>query len=86
MITKFNVGELRRIVTESQNEFKPIREKLIQSYQGYKTDGIVDVREQRNIDNQFRFVSELLGVADMIDTVYANRQSDEIYEILTNKK
>ena len=24
MITKFNVGELRRIVTESQNEFKPI--------------------------------------------------------------
>jgi len=69
-----------------QNEFKPIREKLIQSYQGYKTDGIVDVREQRNIDGQFRFVSELLGVADMIDTVYANKQSDEIYEILTNKK
>ena len=24
MITKFNVGELRRLVKESQNEFKPI--------------------------------------------------------------
>lgn len=66
-------------------EFKPVREKLIQSYTQYKGDG-VDAREQRNIDNQFKFVSELLGVADMIDSTYAEKQSTEIYDILTNKK
>ncbi|MDD3457900.1 MAG: hypothetical protein PHO74_00225 [Weeksellaceae bacterium] len=69
-----------------RSEFEPIREKLIESYLNFREDGLVDVREQRNIDNQFRFVSELLGVADMIDTAYAEKQSNELVEILTNKK
>ena len=68
-----------------KTEFEPQREKLIQTYQKFKTDGSIDSREQRNVDNQLRFVSELLGIADMIDSVYAERQSDEIFEILTKK-
>lgn len=68
-----------------KKEFEPIRKKLIKSYQSYKTDGLLDTREQRNIDNQFRFVSELLGVADMIDTVYAEKESNELLDILTQK-
>ncbi len=69
-----------------QSEFKPVRDKLIQSYQQYNKDGNVDVREQNNIDGQFKFVSELLGIADLIDTTYAEKETNELYKILTNEK
>lgn len=79
-------GQKDKALDLFREEFDPVREKLIQSYQTFKQDGDIDVREQRNIDNQFKFVSELLGVADMIDSTYAEKQSDELYNILTNKK
>lgn len=67
-------------------EFKPVRDKLIESYQQFNRDGNVDVREQNNIDGQFKFVSELLGIADMIDSTYAERETNELYNILTSEK
>ena len=67
-------------------EFKPVRDKLIQSYQQYNKDGNMDVREQNNIDGQFKFVSELLGIAELIDTTYAKKETEELYKILTNEK
>ena len=69
-----------------QKEFKPVRDKLIQSYQTYNKDGNLDVREQNNIDGQFRFVSEFLGIAELIDTTYAKKETNELYNILTNEK
>lgn len=66
-----------------KNEFTPIREKFIQAYQTYASDGDIDTREQRNVESQLRFVSELLTIADMIDSTYAEQQNDEIYRILT---
>src|SRR5690606_15321744 len=68
-----------------RQEYNPVREKLIQSYQEFNRDGNMDIREQNNIDGQFRFISELLGIADMIDTVYAENESRELYQILTNE-
>lgn len=68
-----------------KKEYQPIRKKLVDSYQVYNKDGNMNVREQRNIDGQFRFISELLGIADMIDTVYAENESRELYQILTNE-
>lgn len=65
-------------------EFQPVREKLIQSYQQMKQNN--PEVSQRNIDGQISFISELLGIADMIDTVYAEKQTDEIYTILTQDK
>lgn len=69
-----------------QSEFAPVRNNLIQSYQTFKSDGEIDLREQSNIDGQFRFISELLGIADLIDSTYAENQTDELYRILTNEK
>jgi len=66
--------------------FTPVRNKLIESYKNYSKDGKVDLREQSNIDGQFKFVSELLGIADMIDSTYAGRQTNELYEVLTSEK
>lgn len=67
-----------------QKEFDPVKNKLIESYMQYNKDGNVDLREQNNIDGQFRFISELLGIADMIDSAYAEKQTNELYEVLTN--
>lgn len=66
-----------------KKEFNPIREKFIYSYQNYKSDGSLNIGEQRNVESQLRFVSELLTIADMIDSVYAENQNEEIYQILT---
>lgn len=68
-----------------QSEFEPIREKLIQDYQAVNAAGEPSLSEQRRIDGQVSFISELLGIADLIDTVYAERQTEEIYEILIGK-
>lgn len=62
-------------------EFQPVREKLIQTYQRFKQEE-AEI-DQRNIDGQISFISELLGIADMIDTVYAEKQTEDIYTILT---
>ncbi|MET3730872.1 DUF2723 domain-containing protein [Moheibacter stercoris] len=69
-----------------ESEFKPIKEKLVQTYKAHNKDGNIDVKEQNNIDGQFRFVSELLGIADMIDSTYAERETNNLYDILTNEK
>ncbi len=69
-----------------QSEFRPVRDKLIQSYQQYNKDSNMDVREQNNIDGQFKFVSELLGIAELIDSTYAKKETEELYKILTNEK
>lgn len=57
-----------------QTEYKPVRESLVADY-----------KLGNNIDGQFRFVSELLGIADMIDSTYAERESTELYNILSNE-
>ena len=59
---------------------------MIQSYKLFQSDGEIDLREQGNIDGQFKFISELLGIADIIDSTYAENQTDELYKILTNEK
>lgn len=85
-------GEVGRFLKKGQrenalrlfkSEFSPVREKLIRSYQEYTKDGNLDRREESNIDGQFRFVSELLGIAEMIDSVYAEKETNELYQMLT---
>lgn len=66
-----------------RSEFTPVKEKLIQSYQQYMSDGNMDRREEANIDGQFRFVSELLGIAEMIDSAYAEKETNDLYKLLT---
>lgn len=73
-------------LTVFKKEFEPVREKLVVAYKSYDQDGQVDRFEQSKIDGQFKFVSELLGIADMIDTAYAKKQSDDLYKLLTDKK
>lgn len=68
-----------------QKEFGPVRELLIKDYQAAAKDGSIDLREQNNIDGQFKFVSELLSIADMIDSTYAEKESDNLYKILSNE-
>lgn len=65
--------------------FEPVREKMIQDYQIYNKDGVYSVMEQNYVNSQLRFVSELLGIGNMIDSVYADQQSDEIYRILSDE-
>lgn len=78
-------GEKANALKHFKTEFEPIKTKLIQSYQEYMKDGTMDVREESNIDGQFRFVSELMGIADMIDTAYATKETNDLYRILEAK-
>lgn len=71
---------------EFEKEFLPIKNNFIQNYKKFNQDGDIDPIEKHNLESQFKFMSELLGVADLIDTVYAEKQSDELYNILTNDK
>lgn len=69
-----------------KEEFAPIRQKFIDTYNSYAGDGDLTIGERRNIENQFNFIQELLGIADLIDTVYAENQSEELYNILMNDR
>src|SRR5690606_23462790 len=75
-------GDREGALEHFKAEFAPVKSKLIQSYQDYMKDGQMDIREESNIDGQFRFVSELLGIADMIDTVYAEKETNDLYRVL----
>lgn len=84
-VSKFlTKGDKQSALKLFKTEFAPVKTKLIQSYQQYMKDGQMDVREESNIDGQFRFVSELLGIADMIDSTYSKAESDNLYKILQN--
>lgn len=76
-------GDKENALKVFQSEFSPVKAKLIQSYNEYMKDGNMDMREESNIDGQFKFVSELLGIADMIDTAYATKESNDLYKLLT---
>src|SRR5690606_1531980 len=69
-----------------KTEFEPVKKNLIADYRSYNKDGRMDVNEQNKIDGQFKYISELLGIADMIDTAYAEQQTNELYQILTEDK
>lgn len=76
-------GDKENALKVFKSEFTPIKAKLIQSYQEYMKDGNMDRQEEANMDGQFRFVSELLGIADMIDSAYAEQETDDLYKMLT---
>ncbi|SMC78992.1 glycosyltransferase family 117 protein [Moheibacter sediminis] len=78
-------GDKANALKVFQAEFAPVKAKLIQSYKEYMKDGNMDVREESNIDGQFKFVSELMGIADMIDTAYATKETNDLYKMLESK-
>lgn len=75
-------GNKEKAMKLFKSEFSPVKNKLVQSYKQYMKDGNMDKREEAIIDGQFRFVSELLGIADMIDTVYAKGETNDLYKML----
>src|SRR5690606_7350064 len=78
-----NKGDTGNALKLFQSEFSPVKTKLVQSYQEYMKDGNLDRREEANIDGQFRFVSELLGIAELIDSAYAEKETNDLYKMLT---
>lgn len=69
-----------------KSEYDPVRNKLIDLFNQYNKGEPLSVNQERIMEKQFTFLSELLSVADMIDTVYAERESEELYNILTQEK
>lgn len=82
LLEKSDTAQALKVFTK---EFNPIKQKFIESYQKATVNGEPSLSEKRIIDGQINFISELLGIADMIDTIYAEKQTEEIYNLLTDK-
>ncbi|MBQ0147090.1 MAG: DUF2723 domain-containing protein [Flavobacteriaceae bacterium] len=75
-------GEKEKALARFEKDYAPFKESFVALYKEVIADGKVEPHEESRLMNQLNFLNDLIGVAAEVDTIYAKKQQDLLYQIV----
>ena len=75
-------GEKQKALKLFEQGYAPFMKNFESMYKQVIADGKVDANEEARLMNQMNFLNELIGVAAEVDTIYARKKQEYLYNLI----